>query len=176
MVATLLVNAPEPLEGRGYVLEPPPARARFGLSAGTGGGAYLVFDPEAWWTAEFAALLDLDLRGRLVSLRFGAPLRAGTTFRTVPESLFSAGLRGEARLALGDRLGLGLGVEASLMFVAVGGADARLFASFGLSATILSVRLGEQRNHELALSALALVQTDGNGPSGLAFVRYAYLF
>lgn len=163
---------------------------QLGLSIGVGGmptgiGAFFS-GPKAWLATELSMFLHVDF-GRL-ALRFAVPVQLGGLVGEYrPYFMMFAGLDSQLRLQFSERvasglgLQLGLGGRANSVYLPGFGAPGEFGAyfAFGPTLTPVSVRLGKDRNHELALEGSLQFTPVPNAVAyagGLICVKYAFLF
>ncbi len=163
---------------------------QLGLSIGVGGfptgiGAFFS-GPKAWVATELSMFLHLDF-GRL-ALRFAMPVQLGGLVGEYrPYFMMFAGLDSQVRLQFSERVASGLGVQlglggrgnsSSLPAFGAPGTFGAYFA-FGPTLTPVALRLGKERNHELALEGSLQFAPVTNGVAfagGLICVKYGILF
>jgi len=159
----------------------PPSRSsplRLGLSGGIGAGLGFSYSSlRTWLAAKLSLLVDLDF-GRL-GLRISTPLTAGAlvaSFNT-PYFVGSGMLETQLRLNFSPRFSSGLGIAAGVR----GQTDSFGAAfTFGPTLTVLAVRFGEERSHEVSFNgvmAISMIPNIGPAFSGALFTfEYAGLF
>lgn len=158
----------------------------FGVGAGPTGVSFYSSGPKVWAAGVLALIIDLEF-SRL-GLRFTTPIQLGPLLGYYqPFFQLFAGLDTQVRFLFSPRVSSGLGLQLGLAALSgnspgagfSGGSTIGVGFTLGPTLTLLAVRLGAARQHELSLSGslqLAPLSSGVSYAGSLASIAYALLF